>query len=369
MKIVITGAGGGHFYPLLAVVERIQKEAFVQKIIQPEIYFISDNPYDEKALFELQIKYIEVPAGKLRVYPSLKTFTDLFKTFYGMIRAIFVLYRIYPDVVFAKGGYASFPTLFAARVLSIPVFVHESDTIPGRTTKWAGKFATRVALSYGEASPFYPKEKIALTGQPVRDILIPQEDYERVYGAKDRPVILVIGGSQGSQAINDAILKMLPELLNTYDIVHQAGTEKLDDVKKLSESILKDHQYKDRYYVEGFIDVALFYSKVDLAITRAGSMIFELALWQLPMIIIPIPEAISRDQRSNAYTAAGLGVATVIEEDNLSSGVLMNEIKRILDDKNIYKKMSSSCKTYDLSRTAASTIAREIIRIGLSHYN
>lgn len=369
MKIVITGAGGGHFYPLLAVVERIYKEAFVQKIVQPEVYFISDNSYDEKALFELQIKYIEVPAGKLRLYPSLATITDFFKTIYGVIHAIFVLYRLYPDVVFAKGGYASFPTLFAARLLSIPVFVHESDTIPGRTTKWAGKFATRVAISYPEASPFYPKDKTALTGQPVRDVLIPPDTYERVYGAKDRPVILVIGGSQGSQAINDAVLKMLPELLNTYDIVHQAGTAKLEDVKKLSESILKDHQYKDRYYVEGFIDVALFYPKVDLAITRAGSMIFELALWQLPMIIIPIPEAISRDQRSNAYTAASLGVATVIEEDNLSSGVLMNEIKRILDDKKTYKKMSSSCKTFDLSRTAASTIAREIIRIGLSHYN
>lgn len=369
MKIVITGAGGGHFYPLIAVVERIYKESFVQKIVQPEVFFISDKPYDEKALVELSIKFIKVPAGKLRVYPSLETITDFFKTFYGMIRAIFVLYKIYPDVVFTKGGYASFPTLFAARLLSIPVFVHESDTIPGRTTKWAGKFATRVALSYPEASLFYPKDKTALTGQPVRDSMIPPQNYERNYGTKERPVILIIGGSQGSQAINDAVLKVLPELLNTYDIVHQAGTSKLDDVKIISTSILKDHPYKDKYYVEGFIDVALFYPKCDLAITRAGSMIFELALWQLPMIVIPIPESISRDQRSNAYTAASLGVATVIEEDNLSSAVLINEIKKILDDKNTYKKMSSSCKTFNLSREASSIIAREIISIGLSHYN
>lgn len=369
MKIVITGAGGGHFYPLLAVVERVYKEAFIQKIVQPEIYFISDQEYDEKALFELKIKYIKIPAGKLRVYPSVSTITDLFKTLYGMIRAVFVLYHIYPDVVFTKGGYASFPTLFAARILSIPVIVHESDTVPGRTTKWAGRFATRVAISYALAASFYPKEKIALTGQPIRDPLIPPENYERIYGAKDRPVILIVGGSQGSQSINNAILKILPELLNTYDIVHQAGSSKLEEVKTFTKSILKDHPYKDRYYVEGFIDVALFYPKVDLAITRAGSMIFELALWQLPMIIIPIPESISRDQRSNAYAAASLGVATVIEEGNLSSGVLMNEIKKILDNKNTYKKMSSSCKTYDLSREAAATIAREIIRIGLSHYD
>ncbi len=369
MKIVITGAGGGHFYPLLAVVERVHKEAFVQKIVQPEVFFISDKPYDEKALFELRIKYIEVPAGKLRLYPSLETITDFFKTIWGMCRAIFVLYRIYPDVVFSKGGYAAFPTMFAAKILSIPIFVHESDTIPGRTTKWAGKFAARVALSYPEAAPFYPKEKLALTGQPIRDAIIPPENYERVYGAKDRPVILVIGGSQGAQAINEALMKILPELLQTYDVVHQAGTSNLNDVKAYADSVLKDHPFKDRYYIEGFIDVALFYSKVDLAITRAGSMIFELGLWQLPMIVIPIPESISRDQRSNAYAASALGVATVIEEGNLSSTVLLSEIRRIFDNKAIYKKMSDNCKAFNNSREAASSIAREIIRIGLSHYN
>ena len=180
---------------------------------------------------------------------------------------------------------------------------------------------------------------------------------------------MVIGGSQGAQAINDAILKVLPDLLTTYDIVHQVGTNNLEDMKKVTASLLQNHQYKDRYYIEGFIDVALFYPKVDMAITRAGSMIFELALWQLPMVVIPIPETVSRDQRSNAYTAASLGIATVIEEGNLSSLVLMNEIKRILDDPAVYAKMSEHCKALDNGREAASVIAREIIRIGLSHYN
>lgn len=369
MKIVITGAGGGHFYPLIAVVERMYKEAFVQKIVQPEVYFISDKAYDEKALFQLKIKFIPVPAGKLRVYPSLETVTDFFKTIYGCARAVFVLYRMYPDVVFSKGGYASVPTLFAAKLLSIPIVVHESDTVPGRTTKWAGRFAARVALSYPEASSFYPKDKIALTGQPVRDEIIPPAEYKRVYEKKDRPVILVVGGSQGAQAINEIILRTLPELLSKYDIVHQVGTNNVDDMKKVTASILKDHQFKDRYYIEGFIDVSLFYPKVDVAITRAGSMIFELALWGLPMIIVPIPESISRDQRSNAYAAAALGIATVIEEGNLSSIVLTNELSRILDDKVVYTKMSENCRVLDSSREAASVIAREIVRIGLSHYN
>lgn len=367
MKIVITGAGGGHFYPLLAVIERVRKEAFIQKIIQPDVYFFSDKPYDEKGLFSLQIKYVEIPAGKLRVYPSLQTITDMFKTVYGIVVALMKLYALYPDVVFAKGGYASFPTLFAARLLSIPVVVHESDTVPGRTTKWAGKFASRVGLSYAEAAPFYPKSTTALTGQPIREMLLPPENFERVYGVKERPVLLIIGGSQGSKNINEAMIRILPELLNTYDIVHQTGEANLEEVKQIANSVLKDHQFKDHYFVDGFIDVGIFYPKVDFVITRAGSMMFEIALWQLPMLVIPIPESISRDQRSNAYAMAGRGVATVLEENNLAPAIMISEIRRIMDNKDVYMKMSEAGKQFENSRGAATTIARELIRIGLSH--
>lgn len=367
MKIVITGAGGGHFYPLLAVVERVRKEAFIQKIIQPDVYFFSDKPYDEKGLFALQTKFVQIPAGKLRVYPSFETFTDLFKTAYGVVVALVKLYGLYPDVVFAKGGYASFPTLFAARILSIPVVVHESDTVPGRTTKWAGKFASRIALSYPEAAPFYPKSRTALTGQPIRDALLPPETIARVYGAKERPVILIIGGSQGSKNINEAILRILPQLLDKYDIVHQTGEASLEEMKQVTASLLKDHPYKDHYFIDGFIDVGIFYPKVDFVITRAGSMLFEIALWRIPMLIIPIPETISRDQRSNAYAMAGRGVATVLEENNLSPSIFLTEIGRIMEHEEVYMRMSEAGQQFENSRQAATIIARELIRIGLSH--
>lgn len=367
MRIVITGAGGGHFYPLIAVVERMRKEAFIQKIIQPEVYFFSDKPYDERTLFSQQIKFVQVPAGKLRVYPSLATITDLFKTFYGIFVAIAKLYSVYPDAVFAKGGYASFPTLFAARLLSIPVIVHESDTVPGRTTKWAGKFAARVALSYPEAAPFYPKEHTALTGQPIRDALLPPADFDREGILRERPTILVIGGSQGSKNLNEAILRILPDLLNKYDVVHQVGEANKEDMKTLTDSILKNHEFKDHYFADGFIDMAIFYPKIDFVITRAGSMMFEIALWQLPMLVVPIPETISRDQRSNAYAMAGRGVATVLEENNLVPTIMLTEIARVMENKESYEKMSQAGKQFENSRMAATTIARELIKIGLSH--
>jgi UDP-N-acetylglucosamine--N-acetylmuramyl-(pentapeptide) pyrophosphoryl-undecaprenol N-acetylglucosamine transferase len=367
MKIVITGAGGGHFYPLLAVVERMRKEAFVQKIIQPDVYFFSDKPYDEKGLFTHQIKFVQIPAGKLRVYPSLQTVTDIFKTLYGMLVALIKLYGLYPDAIFAKGGYASFPTLFAARLLSIPVIVHESDTVPGRTTKWAGKFASRIALSYPEAAPFYPKGHTALTGQPIRDELLPAEHFERTGIEHERPVMLIIGGSQGSKNLNEAILRILPQLLDKYDVVHQVGEANKDDMKQVTDSILKNHEFKDHYYMDGFIDMAVFYPKVDFVITRAGSMMFEIALWQLPMLVVPIPESISRDQRSNAYAMAGRGAATVLEENNLAPTIMLTEISRIMDNKETYLKMAQAGKQFENCRGAASTIARELIRIGLSH--
>ncbi len=367
MKIVITGAGGGHFYPLIAVLERVRKEVFVQKLIQPEFYFFSDKPYDEEALFSLDCKFVEIPAGKLRVYFSILNVTDIFKTFRGCVIALIRLYSLYPDVVFAKGGYASFPTILAAKILSIPVIVHESDTVPGRTTKWAGRFATRVALSYPEASLFYPVETTALTGQPIRDALLPPNGFEKKYTKKDRATILIFGGSQGSQIINTAVLEALPVLLNTYDVVHQAGNENLTQVAEVTKHLLAHHKFRDRYFVDGFLDVSLFYSKVDIVITRAGSSMFEMILWRLPMIVIPIPESISRDQRSNAYSMASHGVATVLEENNLGANVLTSLVSRILENEDEYNSMIKNADLFNNSRTAATTIAREIVRICLSH--
>ncbi len=367
MKILLTGAGGGHFTPLIAVAERVRKEVFVQKIVPPELYFMSDRPYDEKALSQNQITFIQVPAGKLRLYPSLETIPDIFKTIWGCIVALKKMYSLYPDVIFAKGGYASFPALFAARILSIPVIVHESDTVPGRTTLWAGKFASRVALSYPEASHAYRRDVVALTGQPIREALLPPEGYTRNYGNKERPLILILGGSQGSAVINSLIAGLLPDLLNKYDVVHQTGDTNADTMKELVKETITTHPFKDHYFAAGYIDTGLFYPKADMVITRAGSSMFEMALWQLPMLVIPIPETISRDQITNAYAMAGKGTALVLEENNLGKTLVLEEVSRILEDKDTYAKMSQAGLQFENSRTAATVIARELIRIGLSH--
>src|SRR3989344_5932004 len=149
MKIVFTGGGtGGHFYPIIAIAEEINTVVRERKLVNVRLYFFSNAPYDERALFENNIEFVRIRSGKWRRYFSLLNFFDLFKLSWGIAKSLIQLYLIYPDVVFSKGGYVSLPTVLAARVLGIPIVIHESDSRPGRTNLWAGKFAARIALSY-----------------------------------------------------------------------------------------------------------------------------------------------------------------------------------------------------------------------------
>ena len=164
MKIVFTGGGtGGHFYPIIAVVQKVNEIIDHEKIIGAKLYYISNSPYDKEMLFENGLLYEEVSTGKMRTYFSFKNFSDIFKIVFGIINATFKLFSIYPDVVFGKGGYASFPTILAARLLRIPVVIHESDSAPGRVNKWAGRFAKRVAVSFREAGEYFPRNKVFLS--------------------------------------------------------------------------------------------------------------------------------------------------------------------------------------------------------------
>lgn len=368
MKFVFTGAGGGHFYPLIAVAEAVRMEIFKNQLPDPQFYFFSDSAYDEKALASVHMDFVYIPAGKLRVYASLQNISDFFKTGYGCIVAVFKLFRLYPDVIFAKGGYASFPTLFAARLLSIPVVVHESDAVPGRVTLWAGKFADRVAISQAAVASYFRKDHLALTGQPIRSRTLPPANFDRTTPPSGRPTILVLGGSQGSVAINSALLEALPDLLQWADVVHQTGDKNLPLVKETTTLLLKDHPFKDRYFCDGFIDIAIFYPKADFIICRAGSTtLFEVALWKIPSLVIPISQAVSRDQTANALSFSHAGTCVVLEETNLTPHLLVSQVKEILDDKIRYMKMVESCQPFESSKQSAGIIAEEMLNIAKSH--
>lgn len=373
MKILFTGGGsGGHFYPIIAIAESIKKIAKENKFIPPKLYFFSTNPYNEGILFDHQIEYKKIIAGKMRRYFSIKNFFDLWKTLWGIINAFFDLFDVFPDVVFGKGGYASFPTLVAARILRIPVFIHESDAIPGRVNKWAGKFASRIAVSYKEAEHFFPKDKVAHTGQPIMQQKlepITEGAFEWFEFEKSVPTIFIMGGSQGSETINNIILDSLEDLLPSFQIIHQVGPKNLEIIKQSASAILLDSKYKKRYRPFAYmndLEIKMASGASTIVISRAGSTIFEIASWGKPSIIIPINEEISHDQTKNAFTYAKSGACSVIEEENLKTHIFISEIRRITENKDLYTKMSESAKKFFVPN-ASDNIARELLKMVISH--
>jgi UDP-N-acetylglucosamine--N-acetylmuramyl-(pentapeptide) pyrophosphoryl-undecaprenol N-acetylglucosamine transferase len=375
MKILFSGGGtGGHFYPIIAIAQALRERVKERKIIPPQLYFMAPSKYNARALFDNELEYVPVSAGKIRRYFSILNITDLIKTFFGCISAVLSMYRIYPDVVVGKGGYASFPALFAARLWRIPVVIHDSDSSPGRVNLWAGKFAKRIAISYPEAAAHFPKKEgvVALTGCPIRtDVAQPLSNgaHEYLQLEQNTPVVLILGGSQGAQHINDAIIQGLPELLNKYQVIHQTGRDNIEEIKSTTGVILKDHKFSYRYHPFDYLnELALRMSAgvADVVISRAGSTIFEIAAWGVPSIIVPLPTSVSHDQTTNAFAYARTGAASVIEENNLSAHIIIEEIERINNSAVIKETMKQRAKEF-ARLDSATLIADAILDIALEH--
>ncbi len=374
MKILLTGGGtGGHFYPLIAVAEAINDTAKKENLVSAQLYFMSDSPYDMEALIGNDITFIPISAGKIRGYVSALNFLDFFKTIFGVILAIRKVFALYPDVVFSKGAYASFPVLVAARILRIPVIIHESDSVPGRTNLWASKFAKKIAVSYPDTVKYFTDQsKVAYTGNPIRKSLLLANKtggHEYLGLEKNLPTILIIGGSLGAKIINERVLDALPKLIEKYQIIHQTGKNNVKEVSGTSAIILGSNPNKNRYRIFDYLNdltMTMAAGAADLIISRAGSTIFEIAAWGVPSIVIPITESNGNHQRLNAYAYARSGAASVIEESNLTTNVMIGEIDRILQDQNLRDKMSQAAKNFTHPE-AANKIAKEIIDIALTH--
>lgn len=374
MKILLTGGGtGGHFYPLIAIAEEINRIAEERGLLRPELYYAAPTPFDQKELFDNGITFMPVSAGKRRRYISLLNFFDLFKTAWGIVRAIGTLYRIYPDVVISKGGFGAYPILWAARILTIPVIVHESDAAPGRVNIWSGTFARRVAVSWKEAAEYFPREKVAYTGHPVRAGIttrIDERSYSLLKLERKTPIILILGGSQGARMINDVILDILPQLIPKYQIIHQMGVknEKLG-LGPATVALGAEHPHLSRYHPYGFLtsfELRMAAGVASLVISRAGSAIFEIAGWGLPSIIIPITDSNGDHQRKNAYSYARSGSCVVIEEKNLTAHLLAAEIEKIMTNPKVQATMAEAARQF-FKKGAATTIATEAIEISLKH--
>lgn len=373
MKIVFTGGGtGGHFYPIIAVAEQVNNIVDEENIADVELYYFADKPYNKDLLYENALKFKKIRAGKLRTYFSLQNLNDIVTTFFGIFDAFFALLSIFPDVIFSKGGYVAFPTMVAAKILKIPVIIHESDSVPGRVNVWSSKFAKRVAVSYEQDGEYFDTKKVVHTGQPIRSDFESKskEGAHSFLGlSPDVPVVWVLGGSQGSETINNVVGSALRELLPKYQIIHQTGEKNYDAIKLLTEATLQDEEYKNRYKIIphlNYLSMKMAAGVADVVISRAGSTIFEIANWNLPSIIIPLPSAHKNHQLKNAYNYSREGACVVIEENNLSDDQLVFEINRIYDNESVRDAIIEGTKRFDIP-DAARKIAEEIAGIALTH--
>lgn len=327
-RIVLTGGGtAGHVTPNIALIPALQKEGY-------DIHYIgSYNGIEKNLLEDLDIPYYGISSGKLRRYFDIKNFQDPFRVIKGYTQASKLLKKLKPDVVFSKGGFVTVPVVLAAKRRGIPTILHESDITPGLANKICIPCANKICANFPETLGHLPGNKAVLTGTPIRKELFNGDEKRGLEftGLNDsKPIILVIGGSLGSAAINEAVRKALPELLKKYQVIHLCGKG------KLYESLIGTPGYVQYEYIQDELCDLLSLSSA--VISRAGAnVICELAALHKPNILIPLPAASSRgDQILNAESFRKQGFSHVIREEDLSKETLLDGVEEILNNSSEY---------------------------------
>jgi len=370
IRVLLTGGGtGGHIYPLLVVADALSAHQKMQDIRVS--YCGPRNRYQEE--FRMRdIRMYPILSSKIRRYASFQNIIDIPKFFLSIFQAFITLYRIMPDVVFSKGGPGSLAVVLAARFYLIPVIIHESDSVPGLSNRIAGKMAQRIGVSFPESASYFPEKKTAVVGNPIRDVLTrmisPEAAKTRLRFDSQKPLLVVLGGSQGSAELNEFILRNLKVLLEKIQIFHQCGDGNLKEVREISRIALKelDPSLRSRYRIEGFLgtdEMRDALSAADIVLSRSGSgAIFEIARSGKPAILVPLKGSAREHQRENALSYARSGAALIFERKNLTANVFLMKAEEILSDKDRYESMVRAAEAFSRP-DAGKVIAEEIMRL------
>lgn len=371
MKILFTGGGtGGHIFPIIAIFREI-KRIYPKESLK--CYFIGPKDEFSSILFSqegIKTKWIE--AGKIRRYWNPITFfQNIFDIFFripfGILQSFFHIFFLAPDMIFSKGGYGSVPAAVAGRILGVPVFLHESDSSIGMANKFLSKLATEIFVSFPiKRTGYLPLRKVLWVGNPIRrEILHGTEDEAREMFklTLEKPVILILGGSQGAQSINEKVIENLSQMLQDFELIHQCGEKNYKQIKAEVEAVIHD-DIKKYYHLYPFfkeIELKQAYAAADLIVSRGGSgSIFEIAALGKPSIIIPLPESAQDHQATNAYFYAESGATTVIEESNLTSRFFLEKLRYLFTRPQELEKMKKSAEEF-AKPLAAKIIASYII--------
>lgn len=327
-KIVLTGGGtAGHVTPNIALLPRLKE-------LDYEIFYIgSYDGIEKKLIADFDIPYFGISTGKFRRYFDPKNFSDPFRVIKGYSEARKKLKEIKPDIVFSKGGFVSVPVVRAAASLGIPCIIHESDMTPGLANKLCIPVASKVCCNFPETMKLLPENKAVLTGSPIREELAKGNKVaalDMCGFTANKPVVMVIGGSLGANAINQTVRQALPKLLEDFQVVHLCGKEKVDNL------LLNEKGYKQFEYLKA--ELKDVFAMADVVISRAGAnAICELLALKKPNILIPLPASASRgDQILNAKSFEEQGFSMVLDEDDLTENLLVEKVHELYFTKQTY---------------------------------
>ncbi|MDR0139531.1 undecaprenyldiphospho-muramoylpentapeptide beta-N-acetylglucosaminyltransferase [Metabacillus idriensis] len=336
--IVFTGGGSaGHVTPNIAIIDELDKNVW-------DVQYIGSKNGIEKELIEkISIPYHGISSGKLRRYLDFENVKDSFRVLKGCLDARKVLRKLKPALVFSKGGFVSVPVIIAAKSLKIPVLIHESDMTPGLANKIAQRFATKIFTSFEETLNYFPKDKTAAIGSPIRRGILkgsPYKGIELLGFDRRRPVLTVMGGSLGAKKINETIRAALPQLKD-YQIIHLCGKGNVD------ENYANQKDYKQFEYVHD--ELPHYLAATDFVITRGGSnSIFEFLALRIPMLIIPLTKNQSRgDQILNGKSFQEKGYAMMLEEEHLSAETLVKHLADLKSNRDDMKQKMTSLDRKD----------------------
>ena len=332
-KIVMTGGGtGGHVTPNLALIPRLQADGW-------EVHYIggANSPEQELISQVPGVTFYTVAVGKLRRYFDPKNFSDPFRVLKGVAQATAIIRKIKPNVVFSKGGFVSVPVVYGAKLNGVPVVTHESDLTPGLANKLCLPFASAQCCTFPEAVK-YSKGKGICTGTPIRpEVLSGSRDsgFKR-FGLKENlPVLMVVGGSSGAQAINECVRAALSELTAAFQVLHLCGKGNVD---LTLEGTANYHQYE--YLNDEMADA---YACADALISRAGSnALCEILALRKPALLIPYPSSASRgDQILNAQSFVSRGLSRVLDQADMTPDTLTKAVIDLYHDRGaIYEAMA-----------------------------
>ena len=371
MKVCFTGGGtGGHVFPGFAVDVQLAKMLATTQEPYERFWLGSTSEQERRWVRDHQMPHYAIRSGKLRRYASWSVVTDACNVIIGCVQALRILRRERPDVLFSKGGYVSVPPVVAARLLRIPSVTHESDAKPGLATLINARFVHRVCLPFEEAKDAYPKAlqgKLVVTGVPTR-MVRSRSDRDRairMFHLTDRrPVIVVLGGSQGALQINTLVWDALDDLLDLAQVVHQTGSLTYREIKR------------EGYHALPFIHEGLedLLSVASLVISRSGATaLADFLEMQVPMILIPLGMHASRgDQIENAERLYQGGAAMMLSDAQIEPEQLVSVVRQLILNDSIRTGLVDRARGYatkDAGRVLAEiimTISGKSVKEGVS---